>query len=224
MIKFVVILIQVILINQLHMVAWANGADGVSHSLNNKEQFEYLFMKMMRKVQKSDEDRIKFPNDMPTVVGKLTAETMKKSVVLSSGGQHINTQVTTTITCPSGSQSYNGNCWCSPGYESSTGISPCDPCGDNSASSQLGASRCPCNIDYYSSTGYDDDPNGCQACSAGSITYSTQSTQCVCGNNNIQYTNTYGYQLWVTNDHILSISFFYFWRSVDIDATWSKYL
>ena len=134
-----VILINVIAINQLHMVLGVGG--GLSHLPNYQELNEYPLMEMLKEMKvtiQPDSDgyiRLKLPDN--TDASKWSQIMMSKPIesmphILKSdiAGPHINTMTATSgkqlqATCSDHSQSVYGansayNCWCSAGYESMT--------------------------------------------------------------------------------------------------------
>jgi hypothetical protein len=77
------------------------------------------------------------------------------------------------LICKDGSEPYEGQCWCGKGYKSSTGLAPCEPCGDNSYTSTIGSTKCICSANAISINGY-DTPNSCETCKDGSEKYGDQ--------------------------------------------------
>ena len=57
--------------------------------------------------------------------------------------------------CDEGSEIYGNDCWCSKGYYSDNGLSPCNQCDYGSSSDVIGGkvTDCICQNGFYSSDG-----------------------------------------------------------------------
>ena len=81
----------------------------------------------------------------------------------------------------------DGNCWCNKNYKSSNGLAPCVPCGNNSFSNVIGASKCACNKNLFSDDGFDSYNGTCRECPEYTFTIGTgtvganASEACRCG-------------------------------------------